>query len=310
VTSKAPVSPVFCTSSANWPPLAEVQRAAERRGTGLGHHELRRRDRERRRDAVLARERLVEHAVDQPTEVPLRGVDELRPDRVGRRVVEHDRHVDHELLAGRDDQRCELEGEYATDVRELVRDRQAGVLPGDGVAQVGEVHTRRVQVVGDGDPVQVVRGAREVDHGAGERVEQDRDRQVVGEGDADRRGRLSGRVLLVDLLDRDERVLAALVDAGDRPVHEPDLVVVDRVARHLPGVVDVVEDHQPFLAVLTARIVEAEVRRHPARVVLDRAVRVDADLRRRRPRRDEAVERRVRERRAVHRRARRGGAEQ
>jgi hypothetical protein len=75
------------------PPLAQIQCAPERRGAGLGHQS--------RGAAIvsggemppLARKRLVEHAVDQPSEVPLRGIHELRADRVDRRVVEHDRQA-------------------------------------------------------------------------------------------------------------------------------------------------------------------------------------------------------------------------
>jgi hypothetical protein len=260
-------------------PLAEVQRPAERRGTGLGHHELRRGDRERRRDTVLAGQRLVEHAVDQPPEVPLRGVHELRPDRVDRRVVEHDRQADHHLLERRHDQRRELERQHAAHIRELVRHREAGALPGDGVAHIGEVHARGVEVVGDGDAVQVVLGSREVDDRARERVEQDRDRQRVGEWHTDRRGRLSGRILLVDLLDRDEQVLAVLVDSARRAVHEPDVVAMRRVARHLAGVHDVVEDHEPAFVGVPGDVLEAEVGAHPAGVVADRAVARDLDLR-------------------------------
>ena len=82
-------------------PLAQVQRAAERRGTRLRDDERRRGDRHRLADAPLAGQRLVERALDEPAEIPLRRVDEQRARRVRRRVLEHDRDLDDELLAGR-----------------------------------------------------------------------------------------------------------------------------------------------------------------------------------------------------------------
>src|SRR5207247_3595951 len=154
-------------------------------------------DGQRRRNAILARQRLVERAVDEATAVPIGGVDELSPRRVRRRVVQYEREVDDELPAGRDDGEV-VEGEHVADVGERVRHQRAVVEPGGGVAHVGEIDTRGVEVVDDRDAVQVVDRPLEVDDRARGRVEQDRDRQRPREGDADGDEGRAGRIRLVD----------------------------------------------------------------------------------------------------------------
>ena len=138
----------------------------------------------------------------------------------------------------------------------------------------------RVQVVGQHDAVQVVGGAAVVDDDVGGRREQHRHRQAIGERHADRRRRLAGRCLLVDLLDRDQVVLAALLDRGRGAVDEPDPVLVHRVTGHLARVHDVVEDDQPAPVGLPGLGVEAEVGAERVRrgVVADDAVAVDLQL--------------------------------
>ncbi len=242
-----------------------------------GDDERRRGDGHRRRDPVLARQGLVEHAIDQPSEVPLGRVDELVPDDVRRRVVQDDGEIDDELPPGVDD-RDVVEREHIADVRERVRDRRAVVEPRGGVAQVGEIGTRggEVEVVRDRDAVQVVQRPLEVDDRAGRRIEQDGDDQPPGERDADGGHGRARRVLLVDLLDRDQDVLAALIERAGRAVDEPELVLVTGVARHVAREHDVVEDDQQP----PEGAVEAEVAGHRVGrgVVLDPAIAVDVDL--------------------------------
>ena len=79
-------------------------------------------------------------------------------------------------------------------------------------------------------------------------IEQHRDRERVRERHADRRRGGPGRIRLVDLLDRDQQVLAASSwIVARRAVREPDLVARHDVARHVAGVHDVVEDDEPAL---------------------------------------------------------------
>src|SRR5688500_2738289 len=177
-------------------PCAEIHG----RRAGLGQAQLGRRDRQRRRDAVLAGQRLVEDAVDEAAEIPAGRVDELQPVHVRRVVVEDDRQVDDDLLAGRDDGPggAELEAKEPAHVRERVvhaiDERRAGALPADRVADVCKLRGRLVEVVGHGDAVQVVERALVADDRAGYRVPHHRHRERVGEGHADgRRGR-AGRV--------------------------------------------------------------------------------------------------------------------
>jgi hypothetical protein len=73
-------------------------------------------------------------------------------------------------------------------------------------------------------------------------VEQHRDHEPVSERDANGGRGLPRRDLLVDLLDRDQVVLTVGLQRAQRAVGEPDLVLVDGIARHVAGPVDVVED--------------------------------------------------------------------
>ncbi len=257
-------------------PLPQIHRRRAR----LGDDELRCGDRHWWRDAILARQGLTELAVDDPSEVPLGRVDELRPRHVRRRVVEYDRELDDELPAGGDDGEV-VEGEEATNVGERMRNRSAVIEPVGIVAHIAEVRAGGVEVVRDRDGVQVVRRPAGVDDGARPRIDQDRDRQRVGEGDADGGRGLARRILLVDFLDRDQEVLAALLDRAGRAVDEPDRVPKNVVARHLARVHDVVEDDQPPIGVLARLREEAEVggQRVGCRKVPDRAVTVDIYLR-------------------------------
>ena len=117
----------------------------------------------------------------------------------------------------------------------------------------------------------------EVDDRAGGRVEQDRDRQLPGEGDTDCDEGRAWRIRLLDLLDGYQQVLAALLEGARRAVDEPELVLVNGVARHVAQVDDVVEDdqHPPDSAG------EADVagQRVGRRKIPDRAIAVDIDLR-------------------------------
>ncbi len=268
------------------PPLAKVQG----RGAGLVDHEVGSGNRQWRRDAVLAGQRFVEHAVDQPAEVPAGPVDERQAVEIGRIIVEHHGQLDDDLFSRRDDgpERAELPGQASADVAERVvralDERRAAAFPVDRVADVRELRGRFVEVVDDRDPVQIVERALVADDRAGQRIPHHRHLQGVGEGHADRRRGLTGRRLLVDLLHRDEeRPALRLQVGGDRAVREPEPVIVDMivVARHLTGEVDVVEDDQVALRVRVARIrveVGVRVERVGLRVVLHAAVLVDVQL--------------------------------
>ncbi len=236
--------------------LAEIQG----RGAGLGQRQFRRGDRHRRRDSPLARQRLVEHAVDQPSEVPLGGVDELGTDRVGGRIVQNDRDLEDNLLARRDDREV-VERQKTADIGEGVRHRRAGVQPVRGVTQVGQIRAGRVQVIPDRDAVQVVDRTRRVDRRAGRRIEQDGQCQPIGKRHTDRDRSRTGGILLVDLLDGYQQVLAALLDRARRAVGEPDLVAGDRVACHLTDVHDVVEHDEPAFVGLAGLSQEAKIGR-------------------------------------------------
>src|SRR5690606_8053378 len=138
--------------------------------------------------------------------------------RVHGRGIEHHRDVDDELALGRDDRLVDDEGEQAADVGEVVRHFRAAFQPVGGVADVSEVYAGIVEIIPDREAVQVVRGAGEIDDRAGGRVEQHRDDKPVSEGRAgDYRG-LARRVLLLDLLDRDQQVLAVRLDLAGRAV--------------------------------------------------------------------------------------------
>jgi hypothetical protein len=203
--------------------------------------------------------------------------------RVRRRVLEHDRDLDDDLPAGLNDGKV-VESEKAARVGERVRDRSPVVFPVRFVAHVGKVGAGLVEIVPDGDAVQIVQRALIVDDRARfpfrARLEQHRDLQGVREWHADRRG--GSRALLVDLLDRDEQIPAALPDAAARAVGEPDLVLVNvvAVARHVSGVENVVENDQPAGAAGSEKV-EVGGERIRLGEVLDRAVAVDFDARRR-----------------------------
>ena len=148
------------------------------------------------------------------------------------------------------------------------------------MAQIGEIHARRVEIVPYRDTVQVVERATGVDDGARTRIEQDRLRERVGEWHANG-GRARARgILLVDLLYGEQEVLTALLNGGRRAVGEPDLVTRDAVTRHLAGVHDVVEDDEPSLVILAGLCQKAEVgvQRIGGREVPDRAVPIDLEL--------------------------------
>ena len=132
---------------------------------------------------------------------------------VRRDVIEHDRQLDHDLISGRHDREV-VEGEKAADVGEGVRSRIPAVPPVGRVAEIGQLRAGRVEIVDQRDAVQIVERSARVDDGAIGRVEQDGQRERVGEGNADARGGLARRVLLVDLLHRDQEVLTALLDRG------------------------------------------------------------------------------------------------
>ena len=256
----------------------------------------------------------IEDAVDQPAEIPAGRVDELQSVDVGRVVVEHDGQLDDDLFACRDDdvEVAELPGQAPQRIRERVvrvfDERRAAAFPADGVAHIGELRGRFVQVVDDGDAVQLVERALVTDDRARDRIPHHRHLVRIGEWHADRGRGLAGRVLLVDLLDRDEQVLALRLEIGrDRAVREPEPVVVDMVvvARHLAGEVDVVEDDQVRLRIRVSRIgveIDVGVERVGLRVVLDPAVLVDIQLDRRRRCRQRRRARR-RESRSSHPRA-------
>ena len=149
-----------------------------------------------------------------------------------------------------------------------------------GVADIRERDARRVEIVDDRYAMQIVDGAGVVDDRAGTRSEQDRRRQLVFERHTDRGGRLAGWVLLVDFLYGDQQVLTASVNPGRRTVDEPDHVTRNRVAGHLAGVRDVVEDDEPAFVGLTRLGHKADVGAESVRIVPDRAVPIDVELRR------------------------------
>ncbi len=142
-----------------------------------------------------------------------------------------------------------------------MRHRRARVQPVGAVAQVGQIRAGRIQVIPDRDAVQVVDRTRRVDRRAGRRIEQDGQCQPIGKRHTDRDRSRTGGILLVDLLDRYQQVLAALLDRARRAVREPDLVAGDRVACHLTDVHDVVEHDEPAFVGLAGLSQEAEIGR-------------------------------------------------
>ena len=145
------------------------------------------------------------------------------------------------------------------------------------MADVRKVRARGVEIVGQRHAVQIVERALAVDHDPAAGVEQHGHGQRVGERHADRRVRLAGRVRLLDLLDRDQQILATLLDRGRGAVDEPELVLEHGVTRHVARVHDVVEYDEPALSVLTRLREEAEVGIHRIRCrkIPDHAVLVD-----------------------------------
>ncbi len=95
------------------PPLPQAHRCRSR----LGHHQIRSDDGHRRRDSPLARQGLVEDAVDEPAKFPLRRVEELRARGVRRGIVKDNCDIDDDLLSGRDNRKV-AGGEHTADVRE------------------------------------------------------------------------------------------------------------------------------------------------------------------------------------------------
>ncbi len=164
-----------------------------------------------------------------------------------------------------------------------MRHRRAVITPVGDVAHIAEIRARGVEVVPDRDVVQIVRRPIGVDDDARCGVVQDRDRQLVCEGNTDGCRGPARRILLVDFLDRYEEVLAVRMDAARRAVREPDLVALNGVARHLARVHDVIEDDQPALVGLAWLCQEADVaaQRVGRGKVPDRAVAVDLNLGRR-----------------------------
>src|SRR5215831_12563396 len=170
----------------------------------------------------------MEHAVYEPSELPLRRVDELRPRHVPRRVVEHDSDLDDDLEPGRDDGEV-AEGEHAADVGKRMWNRDGGTVPKGLLAHNGQIRARCVEIVRDRDVVQVVRRPARVDNGARKRVEHNRDSQLVGEGDTDGGRSLetagrAHRIPFIDFLDRYKEVLAVRPDPARRAVREPEEV--------------------------------------------------------------------------------------
>ena len=88
-----------------------------------------------------------------------------------------------------------------------MRNRRAVTEPVGALAHKAEARSRGVEVIPNRDAVQVIRRPVGVADRARNRVEQDRDRQLVGEGDADGGSGRAGRILFIDFLDSYEEVL-------------------------------------------------------------------------------------------------------
>ena len=87
--------------------------------------------------------------------MPLGRVDELHPRQVRRRVIEDHRHLDHDLLTGRDIGKREVEVLGAiTQIRD--RHRGAAALVVGVQAHQREIGARRGEIVPDLDAAQVV----------------------------------------------------------------------------------------------------------------------------------------------------------
>ena len=74
-----------------------------------------------------------------------------------------------------------------------------------------------------------------------------------------------------------------MLNRRGRAINEPNDVIEDSGARHLTRMDDIVEDEEPALRILARLCEEAEIRvdRVGCRVVSDRAVLIDLQLRRR-----------------------------
>src|SRR5262245_24709334 len=99
-----------------------------------------------------------------------------------------------------------------------MRNRRPSSEPVGTLAHKGEIHSRGVEVVPNRDAVQVIRRPVGVADRARCRVEQDRDRQLIGEWDADGGRGLAGRILFVDFLDGYQEVLTARLEGAGRTV--------------------------------------------------------------------------------------------
>src|SRR5262249_23265925 len=151
----------------------------------------------------------------------------LLPRHVRRRVVEYYCDVDDELLPGWDDGKA-AESEHTADIGKRMRNRGAVIDPSGSLAHKGQISPGCVEVVRDRDVVQLVRRPLVIDDDARQWIEQDRDRQLVREGDADGGCGLARRILFVDLLNGNEQVLTVGFDRRDGAVDEPE-----RIAMHL-----------------------------------------------------------------------------
>src|SRR5262249_43191968 len=209
-------------------------------------------------------------------ERPIGRVEKLLPRHVRRRVVEYHRDVDDELLPGRDDGKA-AESEHTADVGKRMRNRRAGADKSGRLAHKGHIRARCVEVVRDRDVVQLVRRPLVVDHDARYWIEHDRDRQLVGERDADGGRGLARRILLVDLLDGNEEILTVGFDRCGGAVDEPDGIPLHFIAGDVADEIDVVEyDQRPAEGADEADVGGQWVGRGE---VPDRAITVDIDLR-------------------------------
>src|SRR5215469_10390277 len=158
-----------------------------------------------------------------------------------------------------------------------MRHRRTGAPPVGDVTHVAERCTRRIEIVGYGDAVQVIRRALVIDDDSRPWIKHYRDREGISEGHTySSRGPARG-VLLVDLLYGNEEILTVLSDRRNGAVDEPDEISVRLVAGDVADEIDIVEDDQP------ARSGAGEADVGGQRVgdgeVLDRAISVDIDLR-------------------------------
>src|SRR6266498_5622599 len=159
--------------------------------------------------------------------------------------------------------------------------RSSAAFPVSSVAYVAEHRAGGVEIVRDGDAVQIIRRSRVVDDGARLRVKQHRDCELIGEGHTNRGSGLTRGVLFIDFLDGDEKVLAVRLEVRKGAVDEPDMMNLHRIARNIADEVNVVEDDQPSLRILTRLRIKADVggQRVGSWEIPERAVAIDLDLR-------------------------------